>query len=71
MNPKSAEESFQIFEFEIKNFKVSDEFFMGYFKILQKKFKTYQDFCDAEAYFIRILRLPVNDQTDHEISLYF
>jgi phage terminase large subunit len=44
MSPKSAEESFQIFEFEIKNLKVSDEFIMGFFKILQKNFKTYQKF---------------------------
>jgi hypothetical protein len=47
--------------------KVRDQFFMNHFKIQQKNFKTYADFCRAKAFFIRMHRPSLNDQKDHKL----
>jgi hypothetical protein len=47
--------------------KMRNEFFMSHCKVLQKSFGSYWERRKAEAYFIRIYRLDLNDQKDHKI----
>ena len=45
--------------------KIRDKFFMQHFRILQRRFGSYFERRNAEAFFIRILRPDLNDQKDH------
>ena len=45
--------------------KIKDKFFMLHFKILQRRFCSYFERRNTEAFFIRILRPDLNDQKDH------
>jgi hypothetical protein len=45
--------------------KVRDKFYMSHFKIQQKNFRSYEDLCNSESYFIRINQPFLNEQIVH------
>ena len=71
----------RLLKFEHENFKPEDKinvkkklrdvFFMEHFTILQKSFRSYSERRKTEAFFIRILRPDLNEQTKHRFFTLF
>ena len=51
--------------------KMRDKLYMLHFKMLQRRFTSYFERRNTEAFFIRILRPDLNDQKDHNPLHYF
>ena len=71
----------RLLKFENENFKPEDKinvkkklrdvFFIEHFTILQKSFRSYSERRKTEAFFIRILRPDLNEQTKHRFFTLF
>ena len=51
--------------------KLRDKFFMQHFKVLQKSFRSNYERRKTETFFIKILRLDLNDQNNHRFFTLF